>query len=165
MNAFFFNKKGIQIIEKDCEKAYHSDLDNGNFKIECVFFQNPREGPAFWETKRDDAPKNENSVSGGENPSESNPNSENVVVDPSSPTEQLQSVTEEDRILKINENESENDSNYIFTIEQHGEANTGLYKAVLKFKNVRHADYKNYTFKIKDISKSFRLYETECKLY
>ena len=134
---------GVQIVEEECNELQAVNIGAQEFRITCVYYSNPKQNPS-WETKADEKSDGEQTTAeGGETqPSEG---------------------ADEAKPLKLFENDEQ--GNYQALIEEYGAPNSGLYRAVLKLKEVRAQDLKNYTFKLDKFERVIRLDNQKCMHY
>ena len=134
---------GNQIVEEECNEVQTTKVGEQDFKIVCVFYSNPKLQPV-WETKSDDAVEK----TAGET---SQSPAEGAVAEQETTTDEPR-----DEILKIN-GDGDETPNYVASIEEHGAPGSGLYKAVIKIKEVRNQDLKNFTFKLDHFERVIRV--------
>ncbi len=129
---------GNQIIEDKCAEYYTTKVGDTEFKVECVYFSNPR-SDAFFEVEEEDL---------GEDV-ESTPQDQEDQVDKTKKEKQTKTVEIKDG--------DDNIPNYSLSIEKYGDAKSGLFKAVLTIKEVTEKNLKVYKFKLEDIERDIRL--------
>ncbi len=135
---------GVQIVEEECNELQAVSIGAQEFRITCVYYSNPKQNPS-WETRADEKSEgsDQSTNQGGETqPSEG---------------------ADEAKQLKLFENDEQ--GNYQALIEEYGAPNSGLYRAVLKLKEVRAQDLKNYTFKLDKFERVVRLDNEKCMYF
>lgn len=147
-------------------------------RIPCVFFSNPRDREnSHWEIEEALEPTSETGAMDEENVStpemidhvghlghdETGDESGHEFTTPADPAT---NALDENKLIRLFENKET--AHYIYTVEPYaadGQDNTGLYRAVLKIKNIRPSDYKNYTFRLFEQHRTIRVYANESKLH
>lgn len=135
--------KGTQIIENECASLQIGQPGQQDVEITCVFFSNPKQSPIQWEIKTNQADS--------DSFTESTPAA-------SSETNQQGTVNKEAETFRISEDDDEDESsNYRAYVRPFGEPNSGLYQAVLKIKEVRQEDLKEYVLHVAGQEKVIKL--------
>jgi hypothetical protein len=145
------NVVGVQILESECSATQGTNLGE-EFKIECVFFSSPKKAPSFWETSEE--AKGEEGATAAETSV-----STSVSAATSAPAAAVAAAAAESAVTttQLRINDGDDLPNYMASVEAFGAANSGLYKATLKIKEVRAQDFKNYTFKVDRFERVIRL--------
>jgi hypothetical protein len=144
------NVHGAQIIDNECTPVQYAKAGDQDLKIECLFFLNPRKGVTFWETKEESSSSESNINPAVPSTSVNEQNPSTGV--PQSITAAVAAPAIPSGTIKISENDEIH--NYVYSLEEQG---AGLYKAVLRIKDVRAQDFKEYTFRVGDLTKSITL--------
>lgn len=167
-NVYTLSIEGTQIIEKDCLRGVWSKLDVADFQINCVFFANPRyEDTSYWETTEEASSSVATPAAAEASEADDVDSSHQTSVVSqigTDATKHDESIPEQ-KLLQIREKEER--GNYVYLIEDFstgGGEHSGLYKAILKFKVIRPSDYKNYTFRLDNLSRTIGLYASEGKI-
>ena len=130
--------EGNQIIEDKCAEYYTTKVGDTDFKVECVYFSNPRVD-AFFEVEEEDLGEDAESAS----------MDQEDQVDKTKKEKQTKTVEIKDG--------DDNIPNYSLSIEKFGDAKSGLFKAVLTIKEVTEKNLKVYKFKLEDFDREIRL--------
>lgn len=133
---------GIQIIENECSDSVVVKIGDLDVKITCVFFSNPKLPTSHWETT----------------PDEEKPKSESIENELEASSADSLPVNNEPSMDIIKIADGEELLNYNYYVEEYGTAHSsGLYRAVLKIKEIRKQDIKNYTIKLDKLEKTINL--------
>lgn len=132
---------GIQIMENECHESVVAKVGEQDFKLTCVYFSNPKLSTSQWETTGDEEKKTE-------------------TEQPASDAEQSSTTQQEDQqseLIKLNDGDEI--GNYHASVEKvEAPHSSGLYKAVLKLKEVRQQDFqKTFTIKLDKYERKIKL--------
>jgi hypothetical protein len=148
------NVVGVQILENECSAVQGANPGQQDFKIECVFFSSPKKTVSFWETSDDakvDAEDGTSAAAAAAAETSASP----VAAGTHAVATGAAAAAAAAAQLRVNDGDDL--SNYQASVEAYGAANSGLYKATLKIKEVRVQDFKNYTFKVDRYERVIRL--------
>ena len=143
---------GVQIVDEQCSESQVAALGARDFEITCVFFSNPKSS-ASWETQATEVEKP--SGAGAESAGSEPANENGVSVSGGGGGGGDDASAGGVSVLKIFE--GDDTPNYSSVVEEYGAANSGLFKATLRIKEVRAEDLKSYTFKLGNFERVIRL--------
>jgi hypothetical protein len=147
------NVVGVAVLENECSATQGTNLGEQDFKIECVFFSSPKKSVSFWETSEE--ARSEEATTAAATAPETSANLPTAAATDGLAKGAAAVAAAVATPLRINDGDDL--PNYSASVEAYGAANSGLYKATLKIKEVRAQDFKNYTFKVDRFERVIRL--------
>ncbi len=127
------------MITDSCPEIVYANVDDINVNIECLFFSNPKIEPE-WETK---VLKTSTMIAG---PSATIETGISTSLDETTTEPNNNILTQIEEPFKITSQDDES-SNYVASLQETSEG-SGIYKAIVRIKNVREEDFKNFTIRI-----------------